>query len=108
MNEAAQCDYVLVLHQGHIVAQGAPSEIFTYEKENMLKTWGLGLPDSMIWAKPCLTILDHDKEHLRTTAGFMHVLKYLLSTKNASCESNQTNTALSTCTHAILNETSMS
>lgn len=108
MNEAAQCDYVLVLHQGCIVAQGAPSEIFTYEKENMLKTWGLGLPDSMIWAKPCLTILDHDKEHLRTTAGFMHVLKYLLSTKSANCESNQTNTALSTCTHAIPNETSTS
>ena len=107
MNEAAQCDYVLVLHQGCIVAQGAPSEIFTYEKENMLKTWGLGLPDSMIWAKPCLTILDHDKEHLRTTAGFMHVLKYLLSTKSASCESNQTNTDSSTCTHAIPNETSM-
>ena len=108
MNEAAQCDYVLVLHLGCIVAQGAPSEIFTYEKENMLKTWGLGLPDSMIWAKPCLTILDHDREHLRTIAGFMHALKALLSTKSASCENNQTNTALSTCTHAIPNETSTS
>lgn len=107
MNEAAQCDYVLVLHQGRIVAQGAPSEIFTYEKENMLKTWGLGLPDSMIWAKPCLTILDHDKEHLRTTAGFMHVLKSFLSKKATFCETNQTNTESSTCAHAILNETSM-
>lgn len=107
MNEAAQCDYVLVLHQGRIVAQGAPSEIFTYEKENMLKTWGLGLPDSMIWAKPCLTILDHDREHLRTTAGFMHVLKSFLSKKATFCETNQTNTESSTCAHAILNETSM-
>lgn len=107
MNEAAQCDYVVVLHQGRIVAQGAPSEIFTYEKEDMLKAWGLGLPDSMIWAKPCLTILDHDREHLRTTAGFMHVLKSFLSKKATFCETNQTNTESSTCAHAILNETSM-
>ncbi|MBU5899360.1 hypothetical protein JVW24_19805, partial [Vibrio cholerae O1] len=77
-------------------------------KESMLKTCGLGLPDSMIWAKPCLTILDHDRERLRTIAGFMHTLKALFSTKSASCESNQTNTDSSTCTHAIPNETSMS
>lgn len=97
MNEAAQCDYVLVLHHGCIVAQGAPSEIFTYENENMLKTWGLGLPDSMIWAKPCLNILGNDEEHLRTTAGFMHTLKALLSTKGAGCKSSRTNTDSSAC-----------
>lgn len=51
MDDAARCDHVIVLDNAHVLAQGAPRDVFAVAHEQRLRTCGLGLPRPLSWAR---------------------------------------------------------
>ena len=51
MDDAARCDHVIVLDNAHVLAQGAPQDVFTIANAQALRTCGLGLPRPLSWAR---------------------------------------------------------
>lgn len=51
MDDAARADQVIVLDQSHVVAAGAPSEVFAPQNEAALTAAGLGLPRPLAYAR---------------------------------------------------------
>lgn len=50
MDDAARAKQVIVLNDGRILLQGAPSQVFSPATEQTLRESGLGLPDALTWA----------------------------------------------------------
>lgn len=50
MEDAAQADHVVVLDQSHVLATGAPAEVFCPANEPQLTAVGLGLPRPLAYA----------------------------------------------------------
>ena len=51
MDDAARCDHVIVLDNAHVLAQGAPQDVFAVANERVLCACGLGLPRPLSWAR---------------------------------------------------------
>ncbi len=51
MDDAARCDHVIVLDNAHVLAQGAPRDVFAVANEQRLRACGLGLPRPLSWAR---------------------------------------------------------
>lgn len=50
MEDAARADHVVVLDQSHVLAAGAPAEVFCPANEPQLTAVGLGLPRPLAYA----------------------------------------------------------
>ena len=51
MEDAARADHVIVLDQSHVLAEGAPAEVFQPANEAQLTACGLGLPRPLSYAR---------------------------------------------------------
>ena len=51
MDDAAHCDHVIVLDNAHVLAQGAPQDVFAVANARALRECGLGLPRPLSWAR---------------------------------------------------------
>lgn len=51
MDDAAHCDHVIVLDNAHVLAQGAPQDVFAVANARALRERGLGLPRPLSWAR---------------------------------------------------------
>lgn len=51
MDDAAHCDHVIVLDNAHVLAQGAPQDVFAVANARALRECGLGLPRALSWAR---------------------------------------------------------
>ena len=51
MEDAAETDQIIVLHEGDLVFSGSPQQTFTHFSEAELQELGLGIPHALAWAQ---------------------------------------------------------
>ena len=51
MEDAAEADQIIVLHEGDLVFSGTPYQTFTHFSEAEFQELGLGIPHALIWAQ---------------------------------------------------------
>ena len=56
MEDAAEADQIIVLHEGDLVFSGSPQQTFTHFSEAEFQELGLGIPHALAWAQR----LSHD------------------------------------------------
>ena len=56
MEDAAETDQIIVLHEGDLVFSGTPHQTFTHFSEAEFQELGLGIPHALAWAQR----LSHD------------------------------------------------
>ena len=54
MEDAAETDQIIVLHEGDLVFSGTPYQTFTHFSEAEFQELGLGIPHALAWAQ-CLS-----------------------------------------------------
>lgn len=59
MEDAAEADQIIVLHEGNLVFSGSPQQTFTHFSEAEFQELGLGIPHALAWA-----------QHLSRATGF--------------------------------------
>ena len=50
MSDAARCQHVFVLSDGHLILEGSPAQVFCEQNAQLLHGAGLGLPNALPWA----------------------------------------------------------
>lgn len=81
MEEAAQADYIYVLHEGSLVMQGTPAMIFQPQNEAQLKSYCLGLPLAEQWAAALMREGGLNLDICMTRQDLLHNLDALLESK---------------------------
>ena len=51
MEDAAETDQIIVLHEGDLVFSGSPQQTFTHFSEAEFQELGLGVPHALVWAQ---------------------------------------------------------
>ena len=51
MEDAAEADQIIVLHEGDLVFSGTPHQTFTHFSEAEFQELGLGVPHALVWAQ---------------------------------------------------------
>ena len=51
MEDAAETDQIIVLHEGNLVFSGSPQQTFTHFSEAEFQKLGLGIPHALAWAQ---------------------------------------------------------
>ncbi len=51
MEDAAETDQIIVLHEGNLVFSGSPQQTFTHFSEAEFQELGLGIPHALAWAQ---------------------------------------------------------
>ena len=51
MEDAAETDQIIVLHEGDLVFSGSPQQTFTHFSEAEFQELGLGIPHALVWAQ---------------------------------------------------------
>ena len=51
MEDAAETDQIVVLHEGDLVFSGSPQQTFTHFSEAEFQELGLGIPHALVWAQ---------------------------------------------------------
>ena len=51
MEDAAETDQIIVLHEGDLVFSGSPHQTFTHFSEAEFQELGLGIPHALAWAQ---------------------------------------------------------
>lgn len=51
MEDAAETDQIIVLHEGDLVFSGSPQQTFTHFSETEFQELGLGIPHALAWAQ---------------------------------------------------------
>ena len=51
MEDAAETDQIIVLHEGDLVFSGSPQQTFTHFTEAEFQKLGLGIPHALVWAQ---------------------------------------------------------
>ena len=51
MEDAAETDQIIVLHEGDLIFSGSPQQTFTYFSEAEFQKLGLGIPHALAWAQ---------------------------------------------------------
>lgn len=82
MEEAAQADYIYVLHKGSVVMQGTPAMVFRPQHEAQLKSYGLGLPLAEQWAAALMREGGLNLDMCITSTDLLHNLDMLLESNN--------------------------
>lgn len=82
MEEAAQADYIYVLHKGSVVMQGTPAMVFRPQHEAQLKSYGLGLPLAEQWAAALMRDGGLNLDMCITSTDLLHNLDMLLESNN--------------------------
>lgn len=81
MEEAAQADYIYVLHEGSVVMQGTPAMIFQPQHEAQLKSYCLGLPLAEQWAAALMREGGLNLDICMSRRDLLHNLDALLESK---------------------------
>jgi len=51
MEDAAETDQIIVLHEGDLIFSGSPQQTFTHFSEAEFQELGLGVPHALVWAQ---------------------------------------------------------
>lgn len=92
MEDAAEADQIIVLHEGDLVFSGSPQQTFTHFSEAEFQELGLGIPHALAWAQRLSRATDINLGEPLTLSDLVDALVAALSTNSGDARASATKT----------------
>ena len=92
MEDAAETDQIIVLHEGDLVFSGSPHQTFTYFSEAEFQELGLGIPHALAWAQRLSRATGINLGEPLTLSDLVDALVAALSTNSGDARASATKT----------------
>lgn len=88
MEDAAESDQIIVLHEGDLVFSGTPYQTFTHFSEAEFQELGLGIPHALAWAQRLSRTTGINLEEPLTLSELVDALVDVVTTNPSVAQSN--------------------
>jgi len=92
MEDAAETDQIIVLHEGDLVFSGSPQQTFTHFSEAEFQELGLGIPHALVWAQRLSRATGINLEEPLTLSELVDALVAALPTNSGDARVSATKT----------------
>ena len=92
MEDTAETDQIIVLHEGDLVFSGSPQQTFTHFSEAEFQELGLGIPHALAWAQRLSRATGINLGEPLTLSELVDVLVAALPTNSGDTRANATKT----------------
>ena len=92
MEDAAETDQIIVLHEGDLVFSGSPQQTFTHFSEAEFQELGLGIPHALAWAQHLSRATGFNLGEPLTLSELVDALVAALSTNSGDARASATKT----------------
>lgn len=92
MEDAAETDQIIVLHEGDLVFSGSPQQTFTHFTEAEFQELGLGIPHALVWAQRLSHTTGINLGEPLTLSELVDALLAALPTNSGDARANATKT----------------
>ena len=92
MEDAAETDQIIVLHEGDLVFSGSPQQTFTHFSEAEFQELGLGIPHALAWAQRLSRATGINLGEPLTLSDLVDALVAALSTNSGDARASATKT----------------
>lgn len=92
MEDAAEADQIIVLHEGDLVFSGSPQQTFTHFSEAEFQELGLGIPHALAWAQRLSRATGINLGEPLTLSELVDVLVAALPTNSGDVQASATQT----------------
>lgn len=92
MEDAAEADQIIVLHEGDLVFSGSPQQTFTHFSEAEFQELGLGIPHALAWAQHLSRATGFNLGEPLTSSELIDVLLAELPTNSGDARASATKT----------------
>lgn len=92
MEDAAETDQIIVLHEGDLVFSGSPQQTFTHFTEAEFQKLGLGIPHALVWAQRLSRATGINLEEPLTLSELVDALVAALLTNSGNARTSATQT----------------
>lgn len=92
MEDAAETDQIIVLHEGDLVFSGSPQQTFTHFTEAEFQKLGLGIPHALVWAQRLSHTTGINLEESLTLSELVDALVAALLTNSGNARTSATQT----------------
>ena len=92
MEDAAETDQIIVLHEGDLVFSGSPQQTFTHFSEAEFQKLGLGIPHALVWAQRLSHTTGINLGEPLTLSELVDALLAALPTNSGDARANATKT----------------
>ena len=92
MEDAAETDQIIVLHEGDLVFSGSPQQTFTHFSEAEFQELGLGIPHALVWAQRLSRATGINLEESLTLSELVDALVAALLTNSGNARTSATQT----------------
>lgn len=92
MEDAAETDQIIVLHEGDLVFSGSPQQTFTHFTEAEFQELGLGIPHALVWAQRLFHTTGINLGEPLTLSELVDALLAALPTNSGDARANATKT----------------
>ena len=92
MEDAAETDQIIVLHEGDLVFSGSPQQTFTHFTEAEFQELGLGIPHALVWAQRLSHTTGINLGEPLTLSELVDALLAALPTNSGDARANATQT----------------
>ena len=92
MEDAAEADQIIVLHEGDLVFSGSPQQTFTHFSEAEFQELGLGIPHALVWAQRLSRATGINLGEPLTLSELVDALLAALPTNSGDARANATKT----------------
>lgn len=92
MEDAAETDQIIVLHEGDLVFSGSPQQTFTHFSEAEFQELGLGIPHALVWAQRLSRATGINLEEPLTLSELVDALVAALLTNSGNARTSATQT----------------
>lgn len=92
MEDAAEADQIIVLHEGDLVFSGSPQQTFTHFSEAEFQELGLGIPHALAWAQRLSRATGINLGEPLTLSDLVDALVAALSTNSGDARASATKT----------------
>lgn len=90
MEDAAETDQIVVLHEGDLVFSGSPQQTFTHFSEAEFQELGLGIPHALVWAQRLSRATGINLGEPLTLSDLVDALLAALPTNSGNAQANVT------------------
>ena len=88
MEDAAETDQIIVLHEGDLVFSGSPQQTFTHFSEAEFQELGLGIPHALAWAQHLSRATGINLEEPLTLSELVDALVDVVTTTPSAAQPN--------------------
>lgn len=92
MEDAAETDQIIVLHEGNLVFSGSPQQTFTHFSEAEFQELGLGIPHALAWAQRLSHATEINLGEPLTLSKLLDALLAALPTNSGDARASATKT----------------